>query len=105
MPGILAKESGATIRTGAMVRELARTEREWRLTIGSAAAPERLDADAVILAVPARPAARLLAGVAGAGAAVIATAALTARPPVIAPADGTPATAAIPPAARTAANN
>src|SRR5207237_5704045 len=40
-----------------------------------------------------------------AGAAVIATAALTARPPVIAPADGTTATAAIPPAARTAANN
>jgi oxygen-dependent protoporphyrinogen oxidase len=72
LPEILAKESGATIRTGAMVRELARTERGWRLTVGSAAAPERLDADAVILAVPARPAVRLLAGVAGAEAAVAA---------------------------------
>ena len=34
----------------------------WRLTVGSAAAAEPIDADAVILAVPARPAARLLAG-------------------------------------------
>ena len=44
----------------------------WRLTIGSAAAEELIDADAVILAVPARPAARLLAGVPGASAAVTA---------------------------------
>ncbi|HEX6467968.1 MAG TPA: protoporphyrinogen oxidase [Streptosporangiaceae bacterium] len=33
----------------------------WRLTVGPARAPEYIDADAVILAVPARPAARLLA--------------------------------------------
>ena len=44
----------------------------WRLTVGSAAAEELIDADAVILAVPARPAARLLAGVPGASAAVTA---------------------------------
>ena len=44
----------------------------WRLTVGSAAAEELIDADAVILAVPARPAARLLADVPGASAAVTA---------------------------------
>ena len=44
----------------------------WRLTVGSAAAEELIDADAVILAVPARPAGRLLAGVPGASAAVTA---------------------------------
>jgi oxygen-dependent protoporphyrinogen oxidase len=43
------------------VRGLRRTAAGWQLTIGSAASPEYLDADAVILAVPAAPAARLLA--------------------------------------------
>ena len=38
-----------------MVRELTRTATGWRLTIGSAADPEYLDADAVILATPAAP--------------------------------------------------
>ena len=37
-----------------------RTATGWRLTIGSAADPEYLDADAVILATPAAPTARLL---------------------------------------------
>jgi len=72
LPEVLAKLSGATVRTGAMARELARTEEGWRLTVGSAAAPDRVDADAVILAVPAWPAGRLLAGVPGAAAAVTA---------------------------------
>jgi protoporphyrinogen/coproporphyrinogen III oxidase len=72
LPGYLAKASGATIRTGTMVRELARAERGWRLTAGSAADPEHVDADAVILAAPARPAGRLLAAVPGASAAVTA---------------------------------
>jgi oxygen-dependent protoporphyrinogen oxidase len=40
--------------------------------VGSAAAPGQVDADAVILAVPARPAGRLLASVPGASAAVTA---------------------------------
>ena len=44
----------------------------WRLTVGSARAPEWLDADAVILAIPARPASRLLAGLPGAAAAAAA---------------------------------
>ena len=37
-----------------MVRGLARTPGGWRLTVGSAHAPEQLDADAVVLALPAR---------------------------------------------------
>ena len=46
----------------------------WRLTVGSAAAEEQIDADAVILALPARPAGRLLAHVPGVSAAVTALA-------------------------------
>jgi oxygen-dependent protoporphyrinogen oxidase len=72
LPGYLAKASGAAIRTSAMARELARTADGWRLTLGSAADPERVDADAVILAVPARPAGRLLGAVPGAATAVTA---------------------------------
>jgi oxygen-dependent protoporphyrinogen oxidase len=60
LPEAVAKASGAEVRTSAMVRELARTEAGWRLTIGSAADPEYMAADAVILALPAAPAARLL---------------------------------------------
>jgi protoporphyrinogen/coproporphyrinogen III oxidase len=92
LPPALATASGAQLRTGAMVRELvpsprrgatiggvlggrpprANTDRGWRLTIGSAHAPQWLDADAVILALPARPASRLLAGVPGAAVAAAA---------------------------------
>jgi protoporphyrinogen/coproporphyrinogen III oxidase len=60
LPEALAKASNADVRTGAMVRDLARTQDGWRLTVGSAAGPEYLKADAVILAIPATPAARLL---------------------------------------------
>jgi protoporphyrinogen/coproporphyrinogen III oxidase len=63
LPAQLAKQSGAEIRTGAMVRQLTRTPDGWRLTVGSAADPEAIEADGVILALPARPASRLLAGV------------------------------------------
>jgi len=72
LPDYLAKLSGAEVRTGAVARELAPAGRGWRLTVGSAAAPRQVEADAVILAVPARPAGRLLAGVPGASAAVTA---------------------------------
>ena len=72
LPGYLAKTSGAAVRTSAMVRALGPAGPGWRLTAGSAAEPEWVDADAVILAVPARPAGRLLAGVPGASAAVAA---------------------------------
>jgi protoporphyrinogen/coproporphyrinogen III oxidase len=72
LPEAVAKASGADVRTSAMVRELRRTPAGWRLTVGSAAAPEYLDADAVILAIPAGPAARLLKGTAGEAAARLA---------------------------------
>ncbi len=52
-----------------MVRGLARAPGGWRLTVGSAHAPEQLDVNAVVLALPAAPASRLLAGVPGAAAA------------------------------------
>jgi protoporphyrinogen/coproporphyrinogen III oxidase len=72
LPAYLAKASGAEVRTAAMARELASAGSGWRLTVGSAAAPEQFDADAVILAIPARPAGRLLADVPGVSAAVTA---------------------------------
>jgi protoporphyrinogen/coproporphyrinogen III oxidase len=89
LPAFLAKASGAEVRTTSTVRALSRSLAPsptaspagpdtpggrpcWRLTVGSAAAEEQLDADAVILAVPARPAARLLARVPGAAVAVTA---------------------------------
>ena len=72
LPAYLAKASGAEVRSAAMVRELAPAGSGWRLTLGSAATPEQVDADAVILAIPARPAGRLLAAVPGASAAVTA---------------------------------
>jgi len=65
----VAAASGAAVRTRVMVRGLARTPDGWRLTVGSAHAPEQLDADAVVLALPPGPASRLLAGVPGAAAA------------------------------------
>jgi protoporphyrinogen/coproporphyrinogen III oxidase len=72
LPAAVAAASGACVRTGAMVRGLARTATGWRLTVGSRHDEEYLAADAVILAVPASPAARLLAGLPGASAAVTA---------------------------------
>ena len=68
LPGALATASGADVRTTAMVRELRRTATGWRLTVGSAHDPQHLDADAVIIAVPGRPASRLLATVAATAA-------------------------------------
>ncbi|MFI6483033.1 protoporphyrinogen oxidase [Nonomuraea sp. NPDC050663] len=60
LPEAVAKASGAEIRTGVTVRELHRLEHGWRLVTGPVPAPETIEADAVIIAVPAAPAARLL---------------------------------------------
>jgi len=60
LPAAVAEASGAEVRTHAMVREIRRHGRGWRLVAGPTRAPETLDADAVVLAVPAAPAARLL---------------------------------------------
>src|ERR1700683_4208900 len=78
LPAFLAKASGAEVRTTAMTRALSPAPGApgagpgWRLPLGSAAAAEVIDAAAVILAAPARPAARLLTGVPGTSAAVTA---------------------------------
>lgn len=56
LPEAVAAASGAEVRTGAMVRELRRTPEGWRVRVGE----EHLDADAVIVAVPAPAASRLL---------------------------------------------
>jgi oxygen-dependent protoporphyrinogen oxidase len=71
LPAALAKASGADVRTSSMVRELGRKGRGWRLTVGSAHDPQQLDADAVIVAVPGRPASRLLANVAATASAAL----------------------------------
>ncbi|QFG20701.1 protoporphyrinogen oxidase [Actinomadura sp. WMMB 499] len=63
LPGLVADDltaAGGTVRTGATVRGLRRRPDGWRLTVGPARAPETLDADAVVVAVPAAPASRLL---------------------------------------------
>lgn len=61
---VAAEASGATLRRDAAVRELHRTPAGWRLTVGPTREPEYVQVDAVVLAVPARPAARLLAAAA-----------------------------------------
>jgi protoporphyrinogen/coproporphyrinogen III oxidase len=53
-----------SVRTDATVRELARTESGWAVVVGATTHPERLEADAVVMAAPAAPAARLLTEVA-----------------------------------------
>jgi oxygen-dependent protoporphyrinogen oxidase len=60
--------AGVTVVLGCAARELARTSEGWRVVCGTAAAPTLVDADAVVLALPATPAARLLAAAAPAGA-------------------------------------
>jgi oxygen-dependent protoporphyrinogen oxidase len=60
LPPVLAR--GLDVRLRTTVRGLSRTPDGWRVETGSAADPTYLAADAVILAVPSRPAARLLTG-------------------------------------------
>ena len=71
LPPAVAAASGAIVRTGCMVRELIRIPNGWRLITGPASEPERAQADAVILAVPARAASRLLAHTAAGAAAAL----------------------------------
>jgi len=54
------RAAGVELRTGATVRELHRTPTGWRLVVGSTRDAEEVLADAVVLALPAAPAARLL---------------------------------------------
>jgi oxygen-dependent protoporphyrinogen oxidase len=64
----LVAAAGADVRLRTTVRELQRREGGWRLVLGPTTAPEALDVDAVVLAVPAPAAARLLADTAPAAA-------------------------------------
>ncbi|MBW0090115.1 protoporphyrinogen oxidase [Pseudonocardia sp. KRD-184] len=64
----LAAAARADVRLGVTVRELVAHGGGWRLALGPTTDPEVLDVDAVVLAVPAPAAAKLLAGVAPAAA-------------------------------------
>lgn len=64
LPGLMADElrsRGVVLRTGAVARGLERTASGWGVVVGSAAAPEMIEADAVLVCLPPAPAARLLA--------------------------------------------
>lgn len=64
LPALAADALGARgvrIRTDAPVRALHRSADGWELVVGSTRDAERVRADAVVLAVPAAPASRLLA--------------------------------------------
>lgn len=72
LPRALADSRRFLVRTGATVRELARTPNGFALTLGPVPEPERVEADAVVVAVPAAKAARLLGAVAPAAASELA---------------------------------
>jgi oxygen-dependent protoporphyrinogen oxidase len=66
LPGALVTsilQRGGEVMTGRAVRRLERTATGWRVVHGATIDEQALDADAVIVAVPASPAARLLAPV------------------------------------------
>ena len=67
----LLEAAGVRPSLGLTVRELSRTGSGWRLEAGSAAAPEFLDVDAVLLAVPTPALRRLLSVPAPAAAAAM----------------------------------
>ena len=65
LPFAVAEASGARIETDAAARDLARRPGGgWTIVVGSTDEPRLVQADAVIVATPARPAARLLSDVA-----------------------------------------
>jgi oxygen-dependent protoporphyrinogen oxidase len=72
LPPAVAEHAGLDVRVGSTVRALARTSTGWELVVGPTRAPELVRADAVVLATPARPSARLLAEVAPAAAGLLA---------------------------------
>jgi len=68
VPAVLAA-SGATVVAGRLVRRLERTAGGFRVVHGATNDEQAIEADAVVVAVPATPAGRLLADVAPAAAA------------------------------------
>ncbi len=69
--GAITAQRGARIRTASTVRRLERTKTGWRVVIGPTASPEAITCDGVVIAVPAAPAARLLADLAPSAAAAL----------------------------------
>lgn len=72
LPGLVLDGGGFEVRTSATVRGLRRTGSGWALTVGPTTHPETVETDAVVLATPAAPTARLLAEVAPVAAADLA---------------------------------
>ncbi|HUR72661.1 MAG TPA: protoporphyrinogen oxidase [Sporichthya sp.] len=72
LPAALARHSGAQVRTGVTVQGLSRTPEGWTVLTRSGLTDETLAADAVVLAVPAPAAARLLGAPVPAAAAELA---------------------------------
>ena len=73
LPAAVARATGAEVRLQTVVRSLQQTPTGWHLETGSAADPQHLDVEAVVLAVPAAAAARLLRDVVPTAAAELAT--------------------------------
>jgi oxygen-dependent protoporphyrinogen oxidase len=69
LPAAVAAASGARLLLGRAVRHLEQTPTGWRVVHGPTTDEQALDADAVVVAVPAAPASRLLADVSPAAAA------------------------------------
>ncbi len=68
LPQALAESGRFAVRTNVVVRELHRSGPGFRLVVGPVPDPEKILADAVVLATPAAPASRLLAETAPAAA-------------------------------------
>jgi oxygen-dependent protoporphyrinogen oxidase len=60
LPDAALAASGATVETGSTVRSITRTPDGWSLEVGPTRDPREVRCDAVVLATPARPTARLL---------------------------------------------
>ena len=77
LPGGMARLAEALaervrVRTGVTVRALTRTDSGFAVVAGPTTAPERIEGDAVVLATPSAPSARLLAEIAPGAAAELA---------------------------------
>jgi oxygen-dependent protoporphyrinogen oxidase len=72
LPGAVARASAAQLVLGRTVRRIERTVDGWQVVHGPTTDEQSVTADAVVVAVPAAPASRLLADVAPAAAAELA---------------------------------
>jgi oxygen-dependent protoporphyrinogen oxidase len=88
-----SRACGAEVVTGAIVRRLERSGGRWHVTFGPSVAEQVVEADGVVLAVPAAPASRLLAAAAPDAARALAEVpyASMAIVTVVLPRDGIPA--------------